>query len=245
MSIEGYEVVPLVSLERAVTPLAQILPTIQKYAFIAKQKCKKPADGLSSDESAAIMLYTMSWLPSDQCLYVVLNNTLRSTEREELKEWFLYLKLFTTALSRLPSEKKIIYRGIKTDMSAEYQSGNTAVWWSFSSCCKTLDTLKSEVFLGTAGDRTIFTIECSSGKDIGKHSYYPSEEEVLLVAGTQFKIEGCLNQGHGLHLIQLKEIQSIYPTTQPSSISGANLNLQARAQSARGSAAGFITSLDS
>ena len=96
-------------------------------------------------------------------------------------------------------------------MSGEYQSARAAIWWGFSSCCKSVDTLKSDLFLGTSGSRTIFTIECYSGKDISKHSYYPSEEEVLLPAATQFQIIGCLDQGNGLHLIQLREIEPAYP----------------------------------
>lgn len=216
----------LVSLDLAVAPLIETLPTIYKYALIAQQRCKKPADGLTQDESASIMLYTMSWSPSDQCLYIVLNNILRSADRNELKPWFSYLKLFMTALSRLPSEKSIVYRGIKTNLSGDYQTARSAIWWGFSSCCKSVDTLQSDLFLGTTGSRTIFTIECYSGKDISKHSYYPKEEEVLLPAATQFQIIGCLNQGNGLHLIQLKEIEPAYPPIVPFSRSGADWKSQ-------------------
>jgi len=36
------------------TPLITILPAIQSHAYIAKERCKKPADGLTPDESASI-----------------------------------------------------------------------------------------------------------------------------------------------------------------------------------------------
>jgi hypothetical protein len=50
MPISGYEDMPLVS----------FLPVIQSYAYAAKQRCKNPpADGLTIDESASIMLYSM------------------------------------------------------------------------------------------------------------------------------------------------------------------------------------------
>ena len=65
-----------------------------------------------------------------------------------------------------------------------------------------------EEFLGMTGERTMFSIECHSARDIRKHSYYPSEDEVLLLAATEFKVKGILDQGHGLRTIQLQEIQS-------------------------------------
>ena len=55
---------PLVSLEEAVEKLVHILPRVQTYAYVAKQRCKTPADGLTQDESAAIVLYTMGWKTS-------------------------------------------------------------------------------------------------------------------------------------------------------------------------------------
>ncbi|CAF1269713.1 unnamed protein product [Rotaria sordida] len=41
-----------------------------------------------------------------------------------------------------------------------------------------------------------------------------SEDEVLLMAATQFKVIGCLNQGD-LHIIQLEETPPPFPLMQP------------------------------
>lgn len=210
----GYEKMPLVSLEKAVEKLVDLLPTIQSHAYIAKQKCKKPADGLTQDESAAIMLYTMGWEPLDECLYFVLNATLRSADRQKLKPWFLYLRLFLSGLLRLPPVHDVVHRGIKMDLSKEYQMGETIIWWGFSSCTMALNVLQSEQFLGKTGTRTMFTIQCKSGRDIRNHSYFSSEDEVLLLAATQFKVTGYLDQGD-LHVIQLKEEPSPFPLLQP------------------------------
>ena len=73
--IGGYENMPLVSLEEAVEPLVPILPAVQSHVYMAKQNCEHPANNLTSDESASIMLYTMSWAPEDKCLDVALNKT--------------------------------------------------------------------------------------------------------------------------------------------------------------------------
>ncbi|CAF3328149.1 unnamed protein product [Rotaria sp. Silwood2] len=231
MPISGYVNVPLVSLENAVKPLICLLPHIGIYVDVAKQRCAKPADGLMPDESASIMLYTMTWEPSQECLYFVLNNTLRAEDRRELKPWFSYLKLFLTALSRLPSTSRTVYRGIKLDLSKQYVPDATITWWGFSSCSSTVKVLQSEHFLGTIGARTIFVIECNSGKDIRKHSCYPSEDEILLPAATQFRVISCLTQGHGLHIVQLKEIKPLYPLIQSLSTLATDIELQNAASS--------------
>jgi hypothetical protein len=212
--IGGYENVPLVSLEEAVKPLVDILPTVQSHAYMAKQICQNPADELTQDESASIMLYTMGWEPLHECLHFVLNNTLRSSNRgQQLKPWHLYLRLFLNALYRLPPLRKTVYRGIKLDMSKEYTPGKTIIWWGFSSCTTAVDTLKEDSFLGQQGHRTMFTIECETVRDIHKHACY-SENEVLFLAASQFKVTSCLDQGE-LRIIQLKETPSPFPLLQP------------------------------
>jgi hypothetical protein len=217
LPISGFGEMPLVSLEEAVEKLVHLLPAIQSYAYIAKQRCKKPADGLSPDESASIMLYTMGWEPLNECLYVVLNATLRSTDRQKLKPWFLYLRLFVNALNRLPPLRETVYRGVKLDLSTEYTIGETIIWWGFSSCTTDVTVLQSELFLGMKGNRTMFTIKCDSARDIRKHSYFSAEDEMILLAATQFKVTGRLDQGD-LRIIQLKETQPPFPLLQLVSI---------------------------
>ncbi|CAF4059715.1 unnamed protein product [Rotaria sp. Silwood2] len=202
---------PLVSIEKAVEPLFTLLPGIEKKVWIAKQNCEIPADGLSSDESASIYLYSMEWEPQEHCLYFVLNATLRDKNRQSLKPWFLYLKLILTALARLPSTRMTVYRGVKLDLVNEYPEGKTFVWWGFSSCTSSVKLLQSEQFLGKTGTRTMFAIECYSAKDIQRHSYFETENEVLLPAARQFKVVGCLDQGNGLHMIQLQETEPPFP----------------------------------
>jgi hypothetical protein len=101
-AIKGYEGEPLVSLERACEPLHEIIDELDRNIFIAKKNSEQPADGLTQDESASIHLYTMEWVVSRDSLYAVLDRTLRKPERQLLKPWFKYLKLFLTALFKLP-----------------------------------------------------------------------------------------------------------------------------------------------
>ncbi|CAF3224923.1 unnamed protein product [Rotaria socialis] len=219
--IGGYSKVPLVSLEEAVKPLVPILPDVQSHAYAAKLKCKKPADNLTQDESASIMLYTMGWEPLDECLYVVLNGTLRAKNRQQrLPFWYLYLRLFLNALFRLPLVPAVAYRGVRLDLSNRYIKGESIVWWGFSSCTTSINVLDSEILLGKTGRRTMFTLQCKSARDIRQHSFYPAEDEVLLMAATQFKVKDCLTQGN-LYIIQLEETIPPFPLLQPVPIIGS------------------------
>ncbi|CAF3316269.1 unnamed protein product [Rotaria socialis] len=219
--ITGYSKSSLVSLEEAVVPLVPIVPDVQSHAYIAKLKCKKPDDKLTQDESASIMLYTMGWEPLDECLYVVLNNTLRAKDRQQkLQPWYFYLRLFLNALFRLPLVSITAYRGVKLDLCNRYIEGETIVWWGFSSCTTSVGVLKSELFLGKTDSRTMFTLHCKSARDISKYSFYPVEDELLLMAATQFKVVSSLDQGN-LHIIQLEETTPPFPLLQPVPIVGS------------------------
>ena len=66
LPIQGYENMPLVSLEEAVIPLASLVPDVKQMVWIAKQNCIHPKDGLTPNESASIMLYTMEWEPYEK-----------------------------------------------------------------------------------------------------------------------------------------------------------------------------------
>ncbi|CAF1455355.1 unnamed protein product, partial [Rotaria sordida] len=215
LPIKGHEKMPLVSLEEAVDPLCHLLPNIQQKVSLAKRQCQRPSDGLSSDESASIFLYTMEWEPQHECFYFILNRTLNDRDREKLKPWFLYLRLFLNALARLPSIHLIVYRGVKLDLTKTYPNRKKIVWWGFSSCTSSIKVLESKSFLGNEGTRTLFVIDCHTGKNIENHSSNHRNNEFLLLAGTQFEVIECSNQGNGLHHIELKEIDQSFPLLQP------------------------------
>lgn len=101
--IAGYEREPLVSLEEACKPLEDVLDDeLKQNISIAKMNSKEPEFGLTSDEFAAIHLYTMEWNERQNSLYMILNKTLRLADRQKLRPWFRYLKLFLTGFFKLP-----------------------------------------------------------------------------------------------------------------------------------------------
>ena len=122
-----------------------------------------------------------------------------------------------TALVKLPSEEQrvTVFRGVKRDLRNQYPRGSIITWWGFSSCTTSLEVLNDDRFLGSNGTRTLFNIECHSAKSIKSFSFYANEEEMLLPPGRQFEVSGCLDQGHGLHIIHMKEIQPKFPLINP------------------------------
>jgi hypothetical protein len=227
--IEGYENMPLVSLEEAVNPLTSLVANVEQMTQTAKQYHLKSEYGLTCDESAAISLYTMEWPPQEKSFFAILNDTLRTADRNLLKPWFLYLRLIITSLAKVPSNSPhlTVYRGVKMDLSAQYPKGSTVTWWGFSSCTTLVTMLSDERFMGRTGTRTLFIIESHSAKNIKPYSFYPEEHEVLLPPARQFQVIDCLDQGNGLHLIQLKEIEPMFPlidiVPQPMTVSSKSL----------------------
>ncbi|CAF3048156.1 unnamed protein product [Rotaria socialis] len=126
--IEGYEKTPLVSLEEAVKPLLNIVPKVERNVYVVQENCQNPEDGLTTDESASIMLYTYESMPHEDSLYVKLNATLRSEQRKNLVPWFLYLRLILTALARLPSKRRSVFRGVKEMLWLDYPIGKIFIW---------------------------------------------------------------------------------------------------------------------
>ncbi|CAF1345706.1 unnamed protein product [Rotaria sp. Silwood1] len=213
--IEGYEKAPLVSLEEAVKPLVKIVPKVERNVFVVKQNCQEPEDDLTPDESASIMLYTYESMPHEDSLYVKLNETLRSEQRKNLIPWFLYLRLILTALARLPSKRRSIFRGVKENLWADYPLGKVFIWWGFSSCTSSIGVLENEQFFGKTGNRTLFQIECTTAKDIKKHSFVTGEDEILLLPARQFQVTSCLDTGSGLHIVQLTELKPQFNLLEP------------------------------
>lgn len=217
-----------ISLEETLVPLLNLLPNVSTYVCIAKEKCANPADGLTVDESASIMLYSMDWQPTEQCLHYVLNSALRCEDRQQLKPWFLYLKLFIKALFHLPYLSLTVYRQVELDLTEKYPSKNLFIWWAFSFCSLSFDIIQSNEHFKNINPRTLFIIECHSGKDVRKHSYFSNEDQILLMANSEFQVISSLKNANNQHIIHLKEIPSINSLLQLTNVSNQSEILSAR-----------------
>jgi hypothetical protein len=193
--IINYSREPLLSLAESCLPLIDIVKNIHKYVSLALETTpKEPFDNLTRDESAAIRLYTMEWSTSSDSLYSILNRTLKNVDRQDLIPWYKYLKLFLTALVKIPCvPSQTVWRGVKKNISKDFLPGSQVIWWSFSSCTITLTVLENDLYLGNTGERTLFSIEILNGKNIRNHSYFDNEDEVLLLPGTYLEVKSQLN----------------------------------------------------
>ncbi|CAF1248142.1 unnamed protein product [Rotaria sordida] len=205
-SSKEYEQMPLVSIETATAPLMKIVPNLEQMVTTAKSNCYAPDDGLSSDESASIMLYTMEWSTIEPSFCYFLNRALNSNDEKQLRPWFHYLKLISHALAKLKTQRRTIYRVITEDVSRRYQEGNKFVWSEFISGTTYVKALDDEKNFSQGSKRTLFTIECETGKDISRHTFSDEHDDILLIPGRQFEVVACLDPGDGLRMIQIKEV---------------------------------------
>ncbi len=118
--ITAYQDTPQVSLEESIKLVSHLFNGIEGNVWVAKENSKNPANGLSQDESASIQLYTMQF-DSEPSLYEVLNKALCDENRQSLKPWAAFLKLFLTALHKIPSCTQTVWRGVPGEnLSSKY-----------------------------------------------------------------------------------------------------------------------------
>jgi hypothetical protein len=195
--IYGYQHLRLLTLEEATEPLNPLVPDVVHYVSIAKNECNRNTTLLTWDESASIYLYSMP-IP----FFSRLNDTLRAENRHALQPWFAFLKLFITALLRLPSTEKTVWRGVSGDIGTVFDDGDVHIWWSVNSCSPDISVV--EQYLDTSS--TLFAIDVSHGKDISEYSTFQTEKEIVLMPGTRLRAKAhSLNFESRFFLVHLKE----------------------------------------
>jgi hypothetical protein len=206
--IIGYAQEPLLTLAEACTPLAKIVHDLFRYVSIALERTPdNPPNGLTRSESAAIRLYTMEWTDGHKSLYSILNYTLRTADREDLRPWYKYLKLFLTALVKIPcAPPQTVWRGVTKDICDDFSDGTEVTWWTFSSCTTTLPVLESDLYLGNIGERTLLSIEVVNSRSVRAHSNFDTEDEVLMLPGTYMEVRSKFNPAPDLHIIHLRQM---------------------------------------
>jgi hypothetical protein len=207
--IVEYAAEPLLPLADACAPLMDIIHNLSFYVQMAlNETSQELPDELTIDESAAIRLYTIEWEGEGRSLYSMLNHTLKKDDRENLRPYFKYMKLFLTALAKLPCVPPLtIWRGVAKDVSAEFPPGTPVTWWAFSSFTTSLPVLENNMYLGNTGRRTLFSVEAINGRTIRDHSHFDIEEEILLLPGTYMIVQTQFSPAPDLHVIHLKQIK--------------------------------------
>jgi hypothetical protein len=199
--VYGYKTHPLLPLRQALDPIIPRIQELDQFIKIAKNACHFPSEhGLTRDESAAIYLYTMDW--GEQSLFRELNKVLRIEDRSVLIPWYGYLKLFDTAVQKLPNCQMNLWRGLNVNVSKNFKEGHEVIWWTLNSCSSSLKVV--EQFLGPSA--TLFMIEAKNGKDISAYSNFPQEKEVILGLGTRLRIASNALSHSSLNVVHLLEL---------------------------------------
>jgi hypothetical protein len=198
--VYGYRNHPVLPLRQALDPIVPRIQELDYYIRIAKTECHFPSEhGLTRDESAAVYLYTMDW--GEQSLYRELNKILRVEDRSVLIPWYGYLKLFDTAVQKLPNGQMNLWRGINVNVSENFKEDDEMTWWTLSSCSSSLKVVES--FLGPTS--TLFMIEAKNGKDISAYSNFPTEKEIILCLGTRLRVASDMLGHSSLNVVHLLE----------------------------------------
>lgn len=189
--LTGVKKTPLVSLEEAVASLEH-LPVhegVRDDAFLASSYAEEKERGESGHVLPARLMGSIILYTLETALYPELNRALRDANRDKVKPYFAFIRLFVEALVKLPVFTGTVCRGVNKRLPEEdYTVGKKFFWWQFSSCTMNQNLLNDPQFCGTTGARTIFIIETCSGRNITRYSMMPHEEEVLLPCGLQFEV---------------------------------------------------------
>ncbi|KAH3744941.1 hypothetical protein Pelo_13667 [Pelomyxa schiedti] len=144
---------------------------------------------MTKDEALAIILYTYDFFDpvlSRENIFFRLNRELH-WRRESLFAWRTFLWHLINGLRKTARYKGVVYRGIHSRVDLDgYAKGKTVVWHSFSSTTTSLASAQS--FMKDPAECTLFFIETLCGWRVGKLSFFPCEEEIILEAGTQFVV---------------------------------------------------------
>ena len=186
--IDGYENERLVSLEEALQPFDGKIDQLSYYIKEAKTKCRHPSEhNLTRDESAAIYIYTMKW--RDRCLYDHLEAAWNSEDPSKLKPWFRYLRLFKSALDKLPIVRTEVWQGAYYDekIKEKLNTKPLILYTSMSSCSPSVNEIKD--FLQKNPDARTILIGYGSvnGKSITGYTVGTSRE-VIVMPGTNLGV---------------------------------------------------------
>lgn len=171
---------------------------------------------LTVNEIGVVALYTMPYEPWEVAFYNVLNTALRSEDRVAIKPFIHVIWLLMHALKKSEIYTgSVLFRGVKKDLSSMYVKGRKFSWYSVSSCSCMAEVLENPLFLGSSGERTIFSIELNKehnrARSIKQFSLVKSEDEIILPPNSRFEVVSHLRVGAGLVMIHLKELMSLDP----------------------------------
>jgi hypothetical protein len=139
--------------------------------------------GISLEEESTIRHYTG---PS----HTNLNEALDEGIGELTPEFSEYKDLLKKALKKLPDYQQVVYRGLgskKSKIAKGWVVGQEITLTSFTSTSKYVD--EADNFMFNGGGDVCLVINSKTGKSIEQVSLHPSESEILLESGKEFRVD--------------------------------------------------------
>jgi hypothetical protein len=203
--INDYKHQPISALKSTLKPILSHVERLDYYIQKAKKYRHYPSEhDLNKNESGAIYLYSDDW--GEQSFNWILNRTLKSDDRTTLMPWLGFLKLFNTALKKLPTIKDTIWRGLPIAVANKLKENDEFVLSCITSCSSSVSVIAQ--FL----DKTsiLCSIKPLNAKDIRGYTTYDNDDEVLLLPGTRLRVKSKKsNVREGEVAIYLEEISGI------------------------------------
>ncbi|CAK4501297.1 unnamed protein product [Aphanomyces euteiches] len=200
--IEGIMDLPLPSTLMAaasnITNAGAIKECQNRGMQLVKSNAGSPTKPMDKELYGSIVLYTGNWI------YSQLNSCLRSENRQSIRKYFNYLRVFLEAMCRMPQMEQTLWRGISVDLFDTYEEGKVITWWGVSSC--TSDENVARNFMHSCGGScTLLRVRCKTAMDISVLSMFPHEKECLLAPGTQLKVLKRVRNGK-ISEIEVEEV---------------------------------------
>ncbi|CAF2126177.1 unnamed protein product, partial [Rotaria magnacalcarata] len=213
-----YRVLPLLS---TLQPVLSSFNHLDHQINYSKRFCNHFSTfGLTEDESAALFIYAYEY--AEPPLHSQLNLALRSKDRSMLTPWLLYLKLFNTALQKLPTIHGEVWRGMSIDIANRLTENEEIIWGCVSSCSLSKDIIKSYLNQNT----TLCSIEVINAKDIQGYTHFSIEYEVLLVPGTRLLVKrnsfDAYTHKRVIHLVEIPDKNDTRPVSIHNSMPARN-----------------------
>jgi hypothetical protein len=189
--IDGYLNEPLVSLEEALRPFDGKINQLSHYIQEAKTDCHYPSEHeLTRDESAAIYICTMK---QDQgTLYDRLQAAWDSGDSSQLKPWFSYLRLFKSALDKLPIAKTEIWQGTSYNETLKDQliSKSGSLYSCMCSCSPSMNEIKDHLQKNSDAKIILVGYESVDGRVVtGYTAHYA--KEIIPFPGVKLNLAKC------------------------------------------------------
>jgi hypothetical protein len=210
------------SLDSALKSVSSYVDQMDHYVKKAKKYRHFPSEhDLTEDESVAIYLYANDW--GDQSLHRVLNQILQSDDRTKVTPWLGFLKIFNTALKKLPNVKDTIWRGLPIDTAVKLKENEQLILCSVTSCSLSADVIKCCL----NSSSVLCSIDPLCGKDVCRYTPHVNDQEVLLRPGTRLRVKskGSNNREHEFD-ISFEEISEISDENVPSDADAPMLSVK-------------------